>query len=427
MRSSSYLPFCSDFKIGLHASALSGPSRHRRARRLLLDPARFKVTIVMGADGSALPAIDAKEGKLDIAAIISSVLTEIEPDLSNFQAERIAVIPPTTSPWLAVALLQKSIRRGRTDYALAAADLLLRVAPDRLWWRLSVIAVEDVGLGNLDAVFATVAIAAQHRNLCRRFGAKRVAGFIVSRLASAPKCRATDDLFSATEGVPAWREDRLELADRPFGDLMDIITGPDAIERRAIALRFALGTARERHAGNLARRRGHPQSVFEALSEIAPPSLATIAREAYRQTGEAITGFLPLLWSSFDGAETELRDDPLPPETTVAGLPGWTFDMFSREGRAVLGRFVQSDAPTANWLRLHVPPRDRLKIAGGLLFRIESGLVTDRLIWPTGVHLRQHADLHAWPFPPDDAATALNLMQRDIPVLNAVREACHGR
>lgn len=56
--------------------------------------------------------------------------------------------PMTLSPWMAMSLLQKAVRRGRSDFALRAAATLLRDAPDRLWRRLGVIAFEDVGLGN---------------------------------------------------------------------------------------------------------------------------------------------------------------------------------------------------------------------------------------------------------------------------------------
>jgi replication-associated recombination protein RarA len=51
----------------------------------------------------------------------------------------------SVSPWVAMSLLQKAIRRGRTDFALIAAATLLRDAPDRLWRRLAIIAFEEIG------------------------------------------------------------------------------------------------------------------------------------------------------------------------------------------------------------------------------------------------------------------------------------------
>src|SRR5688500_741851 len=44
--------------------------------------------------------------------------------------------PLNVSPWLAMSLMQKAIRRDRADLALRAAATLLQVSPDRFWRRL---------------------------------------------------------------------------------------------------------------------------------------------------------------------------------------------------------------------------------------------------------------------------------------------------
>jgi hypothetical protein len=59
-------------------------------------------------------------------------------------------------PWLAASALQKSIRWDATEDALIAAHTLLEIRPDRLWRRLAIIALEDVGLGDLDLVAQVV-------------------------------------------------------------------------------------------------------------------------------------------------------------------------------------------------------------------------------------------------------------------------------
>jgi replication-associated recombination protein RarA len=45
--------------------------------------------------------------------------------------------------------LQKAIRRGRVDYAVAAADSLVVLEPDYVASRLPVIAYEDIGVADL--------------------------------------------------------------------------------------------------------------------------------------------------------------------------------------------------------------------------------------------------------------------------------------
>lgn len=60
--------------------------------------------------------------------------------------------PLNASPWIAMALLQKAIRRGRKQCALRAAATLLHQSPERLWRRIGCIAFEDVGVGDIEAV-----------------------------------------------------------------------------------------------------------------------------------------------------------------------------------------------------------------------------------------------------------------------------------
>lgn len=382
--------------------------------------------IVVGAHGAALPA-RAKEGNtLNAAAIFASVAADIEHQLHSYHPQP-PVSMPTISSSVAAALLQKAIRRGRADLALAAASLLLHTSPDRLWRRLSVIAVEDVGVGDIDAIYMTIAASGHWRRLARRLGEWRLASFIVSRLATAAKCRATDDLYVVTQDCPAWNHDRLELAELPFPDLLDVIAGDGPIERRAIAARYAVGTAGSSSAGALAKRPGYPGAVFDLLCEITPHTLAEVARGAYRLTAEPFCTFLPLLYRAFDSSKAELASDDFLPETMVADLPSWALDGFSHEGRRALARFLSTDCSTARWLGANISPADRMKMLRHAQFRVEAGLVVDRLIWPTGHNLRRQADLHSWPFPPEDAATLLALMRGDIGILNRAREASYGR
>lgn len=353
--------------------------------------------------------------------IITAISADIERQLHSHRSQAPTKLPHSISPWLAVALLQKAIRRGETGWALGAAQWLLASAPERLWRRLAVIAVEDVGLGDLDAVYTAIVAATQRKHLAIRYGGWKLASLVVTRLATAAKCRATDDLHAVTEECKEWTEHRLELAEKPFSDLLAIIASDDPIERRAIALRYAVGTTYPK-SKTLIFRRGHPTALFDFLCEAGyPHTLVEISRSAYRQTGEVISAFLPLLYREFEGADTEIRSDEFPPETTVNGIPCWTFDMFSREGRVALTRFLKTDCASTDWLRLHVQPRDRTAVIGYAVFQVESGLVADRLIWPVGERLRHQADFHVWPFPPDQAVEFLSLLRSDIGILNGVR------
>jgi replication-associated recombination protein RarA len=119
--------------------------------------------------------------------------------------------PFDISPWLAMSLMQKAIRRGQVAIALRAAATLLRDSPDRLWRLCGVTAFEDIGVADLEAV-AEVTVALAGKAYRARVGGEwPVASAIVSRMARATKCRAADDLLTAAEGHPDLESARRQL------------------------------------------------------------------------------------------------------------------------------------------------------------------------------------------------------------------------
>lgn len=87
---------------------------------------------------------------IDHRDILNSFRNELASHLARFTPP--PVEPLSVSVWIAASLLQKAIRRGRTDLAVAAAATLAVNDPDRLWRRLGGIAFEDIGLGDPCAV-----------------------------------------------------------------------------------------------------------------------------------------------------------------------------------------------------------------------------------------------------------------------------------
>src|ERR1017187_9494565 len=71
--------------------------------------------------------------------------------------------PLKISPWLAMSLLQKAIRRGESELAQHAAATLLLIAPDRLWRRCGAAAFEEIGVADLQTVSLVTAALAGKR------------------------------------------------------------------------------------------------------------------------------------------------------------------------------------------------------------------------------------------------------------------------
>jgi MgsA AAA+ ATPase C terminal len=173
---------------------------------------------------------------------IGTARNQLRDAIAEFQSS--PCITLTISPWVAMSLMQKAIRRGRTDLALQAAATLLHASPERLWRRLGCIAVEDVGVADLDIVAVVTTALAGKRCRENLGGEWHVASCIVSRMVQAPKCRAADDLLLAAENHPDFEDTRLAFAFRSTDDLIQIVTGADPLPIRALAAWYALGTDR---------------------------------------------------------------------------------------------------------------------------------------------------------------------------------------
>ena len=107
--------------------------------------------------------------------------------------------------WIASSLLQKSIRRSDTQLALRAAFRLSDFDRSYTWRRLLIIAFEDVGAAEPDALSETVAIATTPKWRSKR-GERQSLAYAVTRLAEAPKDRSADYLISAAETQPSLSE-----------------------------------------------------------------------------------------------------------------------------------------------------------------------------------------------------------------------------
>lgn len=120
--------------------------------------------------------------------------------------------------WRAVSSLQKAIRRGDIHAAMVAAHAAFGMDPAYLRRRLVVCAVEDVGLGNLYAVAATLALAGD-------VASRRLAGelktwvWLAAQLAGGWKDRSTCNMCTLVNLNRELRPTLPEWADLPGTDL----------------------------------------------------------------------------------------------------------------------------------------------------------------------------------------------------------------
>jgi hypothetical protein len=162
--------------------------------------------------------------------------------------------------------------------------------------------------------------------------------------------------------------------------------------------------------------------LFDGLCEAGLPHTAVeIAREAFRKIGEPLCPFVALLCPLALTEASTIEDDDIPPASMIGGIPSWIYDLYSREGRTALQGFLRTDCETSRWVRDQVAAGQRVNFLGTVVFRVEGGLVRKRSRWPTGDELRRLVDIECHGPRCPDANPILELMRRDIAVLNEER------
>lgn len=343
-------------------------------------------------------------------------------DELNAEKERSAAIdrptPLAVSPWVAMSLLQKSIRRGEEAHALSAASTLLAAAPHRLWRRLGGIAFEDVGLADFRSV-SLVAASFTHPGRKTENGWP-FAAVLTLGLTRAAKCRAADDLLMVADLHPAYEADRLGLTHRPLSELLHLATDSADVIRAAISTWYATGS---RGVGGLRARKGSPHAFFDHICERGfPQTLVEVCREGFVRLQDPLCPLLALLHGQLrSGVPSLTSDDILPPTAMVGTVPGWALDQYSREGLTALRRFLSQGSATSMWVRSNIAPAARLAFLGGLVFRAEGGLLRRRAHWSMAADLRADYETRCAGYGCADATEPLGLLRQDIPLLNEAR------
>jgi len=329
------------------------------------------------------------------------------------------VEPLPVSPWVAMSAMQKGIRRGDVDLATRAAATLLKSDPAKLWRRLVGIVFEDVGLGSLETV--RLVTAATDRSARQQFGGDwAVSSLLVERMCAAPKCRATDDLFLTISHHHELAELRASLAGVDLTEHLSRISERGALLGASLSVLHASGV---RWTGQVPGQASDAKSAFAAMrSEGADHSIVALASQGFRVTREALPPLLPLLSLARSFGDRTTQDDEFPSVVVGRnGLPTYVYDAFSWEGKAALSRFLKRDTATGRWLRKHITAERRFSVLAGGLFRIDGGLVRQRVMWPCAMTLRWLADSGYHSMKLSDPAAFLDMIRADLPTIDEER------
>lgn len=270
--------------------------------------------------------------------------------------------------WLLSSVMQKAIRRGDVSMAGKAAHSLWMQDRQRLWRRLHIIALEDVGIGDVEAVNMTLQATA-NAHWRRKVGDDRVAVFLAQKLAASLKNRWADEMtiyLDKHDDLRDWREYFALTDDESL--ITYIEDEEEKPEIRCLALWYLAGMKRY-PSDHMPARSGSVEVAESILMSIHGESpLTQNCCGVLRRSPWPIALFMPIFaqWAERSGREFTIVEQPLHFARNVEGIPLYAADMFTRVGQAAY-RVFRSNVRELKWFSV--------KQIGIALFYLEGGCV----------------------------------------------------
>lgn len=336
--------------------------------------------------------------------------------------------PLRVSPWIAISLLQKSIRRGESKLALRAAATLRQHDPQRLLRRLCLTAFADVGMSGIPLLAPMIATMTNRARKKMPEADWVVVKKLILAFSKSHKCRMIADLLMVAEFHPNLAELRNRLLDGSPETLATDFREAENFEQQAAVLlayhRLLKDLGIPRRAVDFQAAFNITKVVFHLVSELgAPTCLVDACHVTYTKTKEPLVLLFPLVFSARD-TMMSVVDDPVPAEAYWNDVPLWAVDKFTCPGMSALSRFLETDCKTAKWVNQNCPKDVRMDVLGRMVFAVEGGQMRKRLSWPLADKFRETSQRECLGHQCPDATEPLAFLPSEIPLLNELRLQC---
>jgi hypothetical protein len=319
-------------------------------------------------------------------------------------------------PYLLASAVQKAVRRGDLEIARRAGHQLHDLDRQRLWRRLAVTALEDIGIGDVEAAAQVIAIA--YIPAARRLFGDDLAALdaALAIACGAVKDRMADHFCSIVSREPVAPEDKALLGQASPNALFAVVasSGQPWVRRpRAAVMVSGRAEGPPYQSDNM-------EALFEVYQELGVPDLLLAACAVYAaRQRDPLPVFVPLAWLfRAPGCTGTVTVHPLHDIEMTGDMPTWTLDPVNcRLGRRAVDLF----------LRAHMArPPYASRLVAAAIWNAESALCDRTLDWPMGDEIRQRAytaDLTCRGLSPDQH-NALNAWIVAVrPALIAARQA----
>lgn len=318
--------------------------------------------------------------------------------------------------WLLASAIQKSVRRGETERAERAAAALHTQDRRKLWQRLLVIALEDIGIGD-PAVLVQVLRGVADTGW-RRKDDRQAALHLTRLLCGAVKSRLSDSVLMQAERSPEYvlLRDQLGIADTAqLQTAMADLSQPLPV--RALAIWLLAGT-RQYPSDNLPQRVGSVTSAADFIRahthhhELAQACIGVIKRLPW-----PMALHIPLIWQELHGIPVTVCQYQLPQVPAVNGLPLYAADQFTRVGKSCYRTLQKAVSELSGFTAQQI---------GLSTFYIEGGLVDRELRSPVHDLLQQQGeatDIHGTGLTQPAYADLRHILTEAMPLLADIRES----
>lgn len=334
--------------------------------------------------------------EMDEADLLNKISKMEEYRNSDTLRQDIEHRPVISDVWVAASALQKAIRRGRCLSAQKAAGFLLQHDKKRLWRRLVVIALEDIGLADLELVSQVVWVSGKRAWRERNGGERKVVFCLVEALCGAPKNRDACDLVGIANADPALSEAREAMAYLPTNDLKtQALCQNGSLEYRTIAAWYLAGTITY-PADNLQSRVGRFIHLVECLQELGVShDTVEVLRTASGKSREPIAIGLAVLCGAHQkkSHQGDVHTEDVRSLGEIGGWPSEAFDIHTRPGGRAIRKFAATCAPVRQLVNDVTDPRQRAQAVASAVFRVEGSRVDRRCVFRQFADIQRRADL----------------------------------
>lgn len=284
-------------------------------------------------------------------------------------------------PWAASSLLQKAIRRGEVELAQYAAASLHRQRGNAVWRRLMNIAIEDVGIADLDLVWELVQLVTDKALRADLTADDGFLSALCLRLARAPKDRSVDYLYCGATRLETALNDRQQFDAAHIEDRSAVAADNyQPLTRRAVA---ALSLCSRQKGRDTFMSEAAVSQLIGSLGTRFPRPLTDLILTLAGKRSHPYSLMLLLLWSRLEvtGGPSGVAHDHLPEPGSVAGIPLYTFDKHTSVGKRAISQLTQGNANVRRVLAKWVSEPHRVPVTLMSAFYADATPLANRLQW----------------------------------------------